>query len=168
MQTIEQKVASAILEKPLSKIEVGGATYEVAPPTIATLILCSEIISTFPIVENVPQDKILYSVLHYAKDFRKLGDLCAVLILGATGLSEERVEEITEKHFGGLIRHKKRIKIKIDKQAELSKLILETMSPSVIFDCIIKRLEDMEIGSFFGITTSLAEVNLIKPTRGVD
>jgi hypothetical protein len=33
---------------------------------------------------------------------------------------------------------------------------------------IVRRLKDMEIGDFFGITTSLSEANLLKPTAEVD
>lgn len=167
-QTIEQKVASAILERNVSEIEIEGKVYGIAPPSIATLILVSEIISTLPIVKGgVPKDKILYSVLHYAKSFRPLGDLAATLILGARGLTEERVKEIEETRLYGLIRRKKRIMETVDKKAELSKLILENVRPSVLFDCIVRRLDDMEVGDFFAITTSLSEVNILKPTKEV-
>lgn len=82
-QTIESKVASAILERPVASIELEGVKYDIAPPSIATLILVSEIVSTLPEVKPVSGDKILYSVLHIAKDYRALGDIVAVLILGA-------------------------------------------------------------------------------------
>ena len=165
-RTIEQMVASAILEKATDKIEIGGNIYPIADPSIATLILVSEIISTLPIVERVPKEQRLYSVLHYAKDYRQLGDICAILILGAKNLTEER-EIIEEKRLFGLFKRRTIRKEMVDRQAELSRLILENLRPSVIYDCIISRLNDMEVGSFFAITTSLSEANILKPTKEV-
>ena len=40
-RTIEQMVASAILEKATNKIELGGVVYPISDPSIATLILVS-------------------------------------------------------------------------------------------------------------------------------
>lgn len=166
-RTIEQMVASAILEKATDKIEIEGNIYPIADPSIATLILISEIVSTLPIVDkNTPSENVAYSVLHHAKDFRAIGDICAILILGAKGLTEER-EIIEEKRLFGLFKHRTIRKETVDKQAELSRLILENLSPSKIFDIIVQRLQDMEVGYFFSITTSLSEANLLKATKEV-
>lgn len=166
-RTIEQIVASAILEKATDKIELGGMVYPIADPSIATLILVSEIISTLPVVDKeTPKELRVYSALHYAKDYSAIGDICAILILGAKNLREEK-EIIEEKRIFGLFPCKKKVKVIVDKQAELSRLILENIKPSTIFDLIIKRLQDMEIGHFFSITTSLSEANILKPTKEV-
>lgn len=165
--TIESRVANAILEKKIGTIEIAGASYDIAPPSIATLILISEIVSTLPIVEKVPAKEIVNSVLHHAKDFTKLGELAAVMILGAKNLSEERVRIVHEKRMWGLIRKTREIRETIDKKSELAELILKNVRPSVLFDILIRRLNDMEIPSFFSITTSLSEANLLKPTREV-
>ena len=37
-----------------------------------------------------------------------------------------------------------------------------------MLNIIIRRLNDLEIGDFFGITTSLSEINLLKPTKEVE
>ena len=165
-QTIESKVADAILERKIGSIEIDGKTYNVAPPTLATLILVSEMVSTLPIVERVPNNQIVNSALHYAKDYRKLGDICAVLILGAKNLMQE-VEEVHVKRFLWLFKRRYTIKQTIDRKAELSRLITENLRPSVVFDVIVKRLQDMEVGSFFSITTSLSDANILKPTKEV-
>lgn len=165
-KTIEQRVAAAILEKTTTEIEIGNEVYRIADPTTATLILISEIISTLPVVEKVPNEKKLYSVLHYAKDYQHLGDICAILILGAKGLSEEK-EIIEEKRIFRLFKRRTTRRVVVDKKAELSRLILDNLRPSVIFDCIISRLNDMEVGSFFAITTSLSEANILRPTKEV-
>ncbi len=159
-RTIENKVADAILERNVGKIEIDGSVYEIAAPSIATLILVSEIVSQFPIVRE-DADQVT-SVLHHAKEFRGLGDLAAVLILGAKNLTETRT---IRKKFLGLTVHRKHITV--DKQAELAKLFLENIRPSVLLEVIVKRLIDLEVGDFFGITTSLTEVNILKPTKEV-
>ena len=101
-QTIEQRVASAILEKATNKIELGGVVYPIADPSIATLILVSEIISTLPVVDKeTPKELRVYSALHYAKDYSAIGDICAILILGAKNLREEK-EIIEENRILGL------------------------------------------------------------------
>lgn len=166
--TIENKVASAILQKNIAELEIDGKVYKIAPPSIATLILISEIISHFPIVEqNVPKEKVLYYVLHYAKQYNALGELVAILILGAKGLLEERVETTEKRYLFGLIRRKEQRKVIVDKKAELAKIILENIRPSVLFDVVVKRLNQLEITSFFAITTSLSEANILKPTKEV-
>lgn len=99
-ETIESRVASAILEKPIGEIAIGGKTYKIAPPSIGTLILISEIIATLPIVKDAPKDKQLNAVLHYAKDYRKLGEIGAILILGANGLTEKVTRKVEIVHNG--------------------------------------------------------------------
>lgn len=167
-QTIERRVASAILEKPLAEIEIEGEVYKIAPPSIGTLILVSEIVASLPIVEKVGNDKIVYSVLYHARFFRPLGDMAAVLILGAKNLKEERKRTIEKRYLFGLVRRKKTVTEVVDKRKMLARQIIENMRPSVLFNIVIRRLEDMEISSFFGITTSLSEANLLKPTKEVD
>lgn len=169
--TIEQKVAAAVLEKSVGVLEIGGESYPIAAPSTSTLILVSEIVSTLPVVADVPDDKIVSSVLHYAKDYKALGDLVAVLILGRKGLTEEReIEETITTKFLGLFPRQKVVKRKvtIDRKAELAQMILDEVRPSVLMSVVIRRLADMEVGDFFGITTSLSEANILRPTKEVD
>lgn len=165
--TIESKVASAILQREAGRFEIDGREYALSDPNIATLILVSEIIATLPVVERVPADLRVYASLHYAKDYKAIGDICAILILGAKGLTEER-EIIEEKRILGVFRRRKVRRVMVDRKAELSRLILENLSPSFIMDMIIQRLKDMEVGTFFLITTSLNEANVLKPTKEVE
>ena len=167
-QTIESKVASAILERPIATIELDGVTYNIAPPSIATLILVSEIVSTLPQVEPISRDNITSFVLHNAKDYRMLGDIVAVLILGAKGLIETKTHKTVKSRFFGLKKVKTEETVIVDRKAELSKIILDNIRPSVMLNIIIRRLNDLEIGDFFGITTSLSEINLLKPTKEVE
>lgn len=105
--------------------------------------------------------------LKYAKDFKALGELAAVLILGAKGLNEETIIEVPTRRFFGLLRGKKRIAKTIDKKTKLARAIVEEMSPTTLYDLLLNRINGMEIGNFFAITTSLSEVNILKPTREV-
>ena len=166
-QTIESKVASAILERPVAAIEIEGVEYKIAPPSIATLILVSEVVSTLPIVRETEKEDMVASVLHHAKDYRALGDLLAILILGAKGLSETITRTIQESRLYGLVKRDRIETVVIDRKSELSKLILENVKPSVMLKLIVKRLRDLEVGDFFGITTSLSEANILKATKEV-
>lgn len=161
--TIESRVASAILERTMSSIEIDGQKYDIAPPTLATLILVSEIVSTLPIVEPTTDNtRITYSVLHHAKNFQALGDIAAVLILGAKAIRQDE-QTIQEQSFIKRL-FKRRT---TNRRAKLAKQINENVRPSVLFNCIIQRLKDNEVGTFFAITTSLSEANLLKPTKEV-
>lgn len=159
---IERKVADAILEKKVGTLEIEGKQYNIAPPSIATLILVSEIVAGLPIVEKVDNKQIVYSVLHYAKDFKALGEMAAILILGAKECkrSEKKPCFYRIRHFFGY-------EYKPTKD-ELAEIILQNVRPTVLFDVIIQRLKDMEVSSFFAITTSLSEANILKPTKEVE
>lgn len=163
--TIESRVAATILERTVGTLEIEGVKYDIAPPTIGTLILASEIVSFFPKVEDVNDKQRIFMALFKAKDFEKLAELGAVLILGSKKQTEEREIIIVKRHLFGLIKRKQRVKQIVDLRAELAQKILDNVRPSVLFEVIIKRLRDNEIMTFFAITTSLNEANILKPTK---
>ena len=167
--TIESRVASAILERPDQYLIIDGKEYKFGSPSLATLILVSEIVATLPIVEDTEDlEKRTYSVLHYAKDFKPLADMAAILILGAKNLTEQRTITTTKKYCFGLFKRTISKTETIDKKSELAKEILLNVSPSELFNTVMKRLRENEAGVFFVITTSLSEANLLKPTREVE
>lgn len=163
--TIESRVAATILERTVSTLEIEGVTYNIAPPTIGTLILASEIVSFFPQIDDVNDKQRIFMALFKAKDFKMLSDLAAVLILGSKRLTEEREVTVEKRHLFGLIKRKHRVKQTVDLRAELAKKILDNVRPSVLFEVIVKRLRDNEIMTFFAITTSLNAANILKPTK---
>jgi hypothetical protein len=163
--TIESRVAATILERTVSTLEIEGVTYNIAPPTIGTLILASEIVSFFPQIDDVDDKQRIFMALFKAKDFKMLADLAAVLILGSKRLTEEREVTVEKRHLFGLIKRKHRVKQTVDLRAELAKKILDNVRPSVLFEVIVKRLRDNEIMTFFAITTSLNAANILKPTK---
>lgn len=163
--TIESRVAATILERPVGELEIEGVTYRIAPPTLGTLILASEIVSYFPQVEDVEDKQRIFKALFTAKDFKRLADLAAVLILGAKVQYEQREQTIVKHNLFGLIKRKKKVVIEVDVRAELAQKILDNVRPSVLFNIIVTRLRDNEIMAFFAITTSLNAANILKPTK---
>lgn len=163
--TIESRVASAILERTTGAVEIDGKSYAIAPPTLATLILVSEIVSTLPVVENTKDNtQRTYSVLHHAKNYKALGDIAAVLILGAKTILQEERQAQQPRHWYSFLKRRKK---PLNTRKELAQKILENVSPTVLFEIIMRRLRDNEVGIFFLITTSLSEANMLKPTKEV-
>lgn len=158
---IEQQVAGTILQKTI-EVHVGDMVYEAAPASTATLILVSGLASQLPTVQ-LSEENVLVETLSIAQDCRVLGDILAVLILGAKGLKETR--EVIEPKLFGLWSKKKTVVI--DKQAELADILLKELSPRSLNSLMVELLTSMEIADFFGLITSLLEVNLLRQTREV-
>ena len=154
-------MAETILQKTI-EVHVGDMVYEAAPASTATLILVSGLVSQLPIVQ-LSEDNVMIETLSIAQDCRVLGDILAVLILGAKGLKETR--EVIEPKLFGLWSKKKTVVI--DKQAELADILLKELSPRNLNSLLVELLTSMEIADFFGLITSLLEVNLLRQTREV-
>ena len=166
-KTIEEKVADTILQKEI-EVTVGNKKYKAAPASTATLILASEAVSRLPKTVLDPQ-KVVEESLSVAKDCRALGDVAAIMILGARNLTErKKVREKREKRYlWGLFRRHEWIEVEktIDRKTELAKEILESYSPKELNLLVGGLLQSMELGDFFGLTTFLTEINLLRPTK---
>jgi hypothetical protein len=166
-KTLEQKVSETILQQPVT-ITVGEKKYETAPPSTATLILVSETVSMLPHV-SLDNKNLVEESLYVAKDCRVLGDIIAILILGAKHLIETvKRREIKEKRYlCGLFRRKYEIEVEetIDRKAELAKILLEDLSPRELQNLTARLLQKMQIADFFGLTTFLIEINLMRQTK---
>lgn len=152
--TVEQKTASTILQTPV-EVVLGGKTYVVAPPSIATLILASEIISQLPSIK-LNKERIIEDSLAVAKDFALLGDLAAVFILGARKASERG-----KRTFRQWLRRAPRQLVRTTLASEL----LNEATPHELHAAIAQILMKMQLGDFFGLTTFLTEINLLRPTK---
>lgn len=159
-ETTEQKVAREILQKP-EEITVGGRTYSVPPPSVATLILASEAASRLPRLE-LGKDDIVTGSLRTARECRGTGDILAVLILGAKRIREER-----EARRSGLGRLFRRLsgRPRPDCVEELSERLLEELSPHAAQSLLARLLARMELADFFALTTFLQEASLTRPTK---
>jgi hypothetical protein len=143
---------------------VGGNTYKAAPPSTATLILVSEAVSQLPKIA-LDAEKIVEETLSVAKDCRILGEIVAILILGAKNITEiKKTPQIKEKRYlWGLIRVKKTVEVEevINRKEALAREVLEELSPRELNNTVTSLLSSMNIADFFGLTTFLTEVNLL-------
>jgi hypothetical protein len=154
---IEAQAASTILQKP-EEVVVGNTTYKVAPPSTATLILVSEAVAKMPQV-NLKSENIVDESLYVAKDCRIEGEIVAIMILGAKGLTET----IRVRKWGLIPR-----KITINKKESLAKQLLEDVAPRELMNLTSRLLQGMQIADFFALTTFLIEINLLRQTKVVE
>lgn len=167
-RTIEQQVADAILQKATNSIRIGDITYEVAPPTPATLIMVSGLVSQMPEIDGKTEN-ILRETLRFAKDSEVIGEIAATLIIGAKRIRENRTVET------GIRRRWSWRRFRFVKESEtmpeidyVTRAILEEVAPATLASVISKRFLDMQIADFFGLTTSLSGINILKPTKEVE
>lgn len=169
MSTLEHKVAQEILQQP-EDIRIGDKTYRFYPPSTATLILASEAISQLP-QEKLNEERLAEESLFVAKDCRKLGEIIAILLLGAKHLTEiVQVPKTEEKRLlWGLLRFRRTSVIEqvVDHKAELAQRLLEDLTPHELNTLASSLLMRMQLADFFGLTTFLIEINLLRTTREV-
>lgn len=159
-KTIEEKAAEVILQRPM-EVVVGERTYTVAQPSVATLILASEAISYLP-QREMDGKHVVEEVLATAKDCRVLGDIAAILILGAKGLKETAT--CKKKRLWGLL-CSKAATVVIDRKAELANYILQELDSVELYKLLIDILRGFNLADFFGLTTFLTGINLTRPTK---
>lgn len=158
-KTIEQKVSETILQKPLA-LKIGNDTYEVSPPSIATLILASAEISRLPDVKMSPENLLPESLANIS-DYRPVADMLAVLILGAKGLKSRKVER--KSRLFGLVSTD--VETEVDEKSRLAERILEEWTLPQIREAFTSIVSRMGLVDFFALTVSLREVNLLRRTR---
>lgn len=174
MDNLEKLVTDAILQRASDVIVIDGTEYPIAPPTPATLILVSELVSKLPVV-NRQTDNILLEVLSIAKDLSVIGKIAATLILGAKRIKERRYKTIT--HTSETKRWSwRKFRFVVDRATTtemalevdyLAELILNEVTNETLVKLVSKRLGLMQIGDFFELTTFLSEANHLKRTREV-
>jgi hypothetical protein len=158
-KTAENKITETILQLPMT-IEIGPDTYEVAPPCLATFILVSSEISKLPDVKPDAKNILLES-LAIAADCVAIGDIIAILILGAKGLKKTVVEKSSR--FFGLIRDERIYER--DLKAELAEKVLLELSAEKLGDVLGKLLSNLNPAFFFATIDSLIEVNLLRAEK---
>lgn len=154
-KNIEQRVANTILQKPID-VEVGGRTFRVPQPTVATLIMVSEEIGRTPNIALDSKNPILESIAK-ARYYKNIGRIFATIVLGAKRIKEDAEEARAGRRFFG---RKKRGSL----FEFIAEHIIEDYTPKALNELLGKLLEDMQIGFFFAITTSLNDINNLKPT----
>lgn len=147
-KTIGERTAETILETP-RVIEVHGRSFEVAPPTCATLIAFSALIPEIPYVDGM--GKRIEEALASAKDTAPLFRQVAILIKGARALKERP-------WYARLFRREETVD-------ELAEWLMDNCSPSEMNKLRDELLTMMEIADFFVFSVSLQEISLIQATR---
>jgi hypothetical protein len=164
-KTIEAKAAATLLQK-VEEVKVGGKTYHVAPPSVATLALASEAISKLPKVQ-FDDKKIIQEALYWAKDLRGIADVCAIFILGAKNVNNLIfTQEVHVKRLlWGLITRKTTVDVSETAIEVLRRDLLEEMTPRDLNALMTRLINQTQVGDFFGVTTFLTEINLLRPTK---
>ncbi len=162
---IEQATAETILQQP-EAVEVGGKTYMIAPPSIATLVLASRSIAELPRV-RLDQERVLESSLAIAKNCQDIGYIAATLILGAKRCFETKtiVRKASRRILWGLFRLPYQKAETITRREALARELMENLTPQQMHELIGQALLKMQVGDFFGLTTFLTEINLTRPTK---
>jgi hypothetical protein len=150
METAEQKVTQAALQEQ-SKIKMGGRTFKVQPPCIATLMKISSYVSQLPKME-ISKDDYVGEALRVAKDCGLMSDIITTMILGARG--QYPILDVILS-----ISHRVRyafVRWFVENKVEPKEL------QEVFIEILVNR---MQTAFFLSIGTSLSEINTTKPTK---
>ena len=151
--TTEERTANTILERPVTVV-LGGEKYEVAPPTLATLIYVSSEVSKMPAVEK--GGDILETVLSTAKDCKAISRILAVLIMGYV----KAIQPVRRTLMEVL-----RCEPVVNKGTLFAAYLSIHASPKEAEEALITILQNMEVEHFFTVTTFLGGLNITKATK---
>lgn len=145
---IESQAADVVFDRQMTVV-AGGRTFVLQRPTMATLIAASEVIAELPDRQLDPE-KIVTESMAVATSCEPIGRIAAILLLGARkGKSSSALKE-------ALWRARTR---------RYGRELLRSLTPDEMKDLIIGILNGAKVGDFFGLTTSLIEVNLLRRTK---
>ncbi|EKY13328.1 hypothetical protein HMPREF9075_00028 [Capnocytophaga sp. oral taxon 332 str. F0381] len=152
---MEEQVAQTLLEEPTT-VTIGGEAYQVAPPSIFTLVRASKYISKIP-TDTISEGNILGSIIHNAEEYENIAWAISVILLG--------------KDFTQIVTYPKwqfwRKKKNVTKGELLAKKLINTPITEVSA-AFFKVLGQIDIRAFFVITTSLKGMMITKPTKEVE
>lgn len=170
-KTLEQRVVDTLVLENLTghTLEVAGKSYTFTDPTPATLMMVSAEVSRMPAIDS-RTNNLLFEVMLKAKDARPIGRIAAILLLGARRIKENRMVTVNT-HEGSKWSWRKFRFLHImhtEMRSELDVLadqILENVTTKTLATFIGKRIAEMQVGDFFGLTTSLSAINMIRATK---
>lgn len=153
---VERKVADVLLQR-TRRVKLGNLEYEVAQPTIGTLVIVSECLCSVPEF-NDEKGNYFFETLAKAKDCRPLAYAIAALILGSRHWDDK------EPVKGGIMRlfRRKRAELRRD---VIARRVLDYCRPSEIGEMITGLLAGMEVADFFATTIFLGGVHMTRPTK---
>lgn len=167
-KTLEQQVVDTILQRKTTSLEIDGRTYEIPAPTPATLMMVSEETYNMPDINQAPKS-ILNETLRTAMDCKALGRIAAILVLGAKRIRENHRVKISQIKKWSWRKFRFITEAKTQSEVDyIADRILEELSPQTLNEAITKRLLEMQVGDFFGLTTSLSATNILRATKEVE
>lgn len=167
-KTLEQMVVDTILQRKTTSLEIDGRTYEIPAPTPATIMLVSEETSKMPLI-NKETKSIFLETLRTARDCKAIGRIAAILVLGAKRIRENHQVVISETKKWSWRRFRfTKHQETMNELDFVAMRIMEDITPETLNETITKRLMEMQLGDFFGLTTSLSEINTLARTKEVE
>lgn len=167
-KTLEQQVADTILQRRTTSLEIGGHVYDIPAPTPATIMMVSEEAAKMPQISKNPKS-IFNETLRTARHCGAVGRIAAILVLGAKRIRENRRVVVAERRRWSW--RKLRLTTERETVGELDFVagrIMEDITPATLNEAVTRRLMEMQLGDFFGLTTSLSEINTLAATREVE
>ncbi len=158
---MEELVEKTVLEKEV-EIILRGEKYNVAPPSIATLILFSKYVGKLP-KEVLNKEKPIASLMSNADKLHYLGYAIASAILGVEDFNKKC--KLERSMFDRLRFWKE---TKTIPQGELLAEKINKIEVEEVYSAFVKVLSSMKLNVFFQLTISLLEMNLTKPTREME
>lgn len=158
-KNILEETANAILQRK-TELKIGDRTFQVAPPTIATLIEVSTRVAKMDFDEPQEEETQLNYVLRNARKAKSIPEVLALLILG-----EQKAfapETWTTKITRWL-----RLEPKSAFE-ELAHQLATQHTPEELMQAFVEVLSKMEVESFFAISTFLKKVNVMNTKKKVD
>ncbi|GIZ15498.1 hypothetical protein [Capnocytophaga catalasegens] len=162
---IEERVSETILEEK-KQITIQGETYNVAPPTIRTLIKFSKYVSAFP-KEELDQERPVASLLLHSDKLHNVGYALACIILGNKEFEkkEETIFEEVKREFLFKKIIKQKVIVSEKSNGELLAEKINNAPIEEVLNVFFLLLKFMKLSDFFQLTTSLIEMNLTKATK---
>ena len=151
MKTIEAKTADTLLEEPL-EVTIGGKAYRVPPPSLGTLARIGGLISTMKTAERAEEidtEDIPIVALREAESAGVVADILATFVVGAKPVS------VWDKW----------IPRRLTKRDRVRREILQSVTPAEASRVFAVMLKSLQLGDFFGLTTFLRGINILKPTK---
>lgn len=157
-RTTEERVAAALLQAP-EEVELGGRRFRVAPPSVATLVRLSAVVSRLPRFEagaasaggedaEARGERMLQEVIARAEGCAAVGDAVAVLVLGARGYDARRWWR------------------RRSEGARLGAWLLARATPRELFNAFARLVWQMQVADFFAFTAFLQEANMLRGRAG--
>lgn len=153
-----EEVANAILQRK-TELKIGEKKFQVAPPTIATLIEVSVRVAKMDFDEPQEETQLNY-VLRNARKAKSIPEVLALLILGE---QKAFAPETWTTKIARWLRLEPKSAFE-----ELTHQLATQHTPEELMQAFVEVLSKMEIESFFAISTFLRRVNVIEPKKKVE